>query len=285
MKVKGMMATSHAIVSLCLLCLFMLIPVSFFRDNFFSLVNEPLKFFFTLVTFLGFALLVDLDNNVSKAGSELGVLGNMVTVFMQSTSGIVYGLYHFRGDRPPRNQHRYLWHTPFIFGCMLALFYFGIPQVNETMFSAISKISSEGNIFEGISKQAVVILYLFMSFIATVVGSDLVLRFFRKFVRIPWWGKYILSVITLGYILFQPLASVRQMAIVCSFGYLFHILEDAVCDSGIPLLWPIPLGSQVWRRIKLIPITITTGGVSNKIVEIVATVLAPFLLYYVFSLR
>lgn len=285
MKVKGMMATSHAIVSLCLLCLFMLIPVSFFRDNFFSLVNEPLKFFFTLVVFLGFALLVDLDNNVSKAGSELGVLGNMVTVFMQSTSGIVYGLYHFRGDRPPRNQHRYLWHTPFIFGCMLALFYFGIPQVNETMFSAISKISSEGNIFEGISKQAVVILFLFMSFIATVVGSDLVLRFFRKFVRIPWWGKYILSVITLGYILFQPLVSVRQMAIVCSFGYLFHILEDAVCDSGIPLLWPIPLGSQVWRRIKLIPVTITTGGVSNKIVEIVATVLAPFLLYYVFSLR
>lgn len=282
-KIKGMMATSHAVVSLCLLCLVMLIPHPFFKDNFFSLVNDPVKFFFTVVIFIGFALLVDLDNNVSKAGSELGVLGNLITVFMQSSSGIIFSLYRFRGDFNPRNQHRYLWHTPFIFLCFLGLFYFGIPNSEMNLFTTIS--SMEGNIIETISKQSVIFLFLFMSFIATLVGSDLVLKFFRKFVRMPWWSKYILSLITLAYILFLDYTSIRQIAIVSSFGYLFHILEDAVCDSGIPLLWPIPLGTQVWRRIKLIPVTITTGGVSNKIVEIIAIVLLPFLLFYVFSLR
>lgn len=44
------------------------------------------------------------------------------------------------------------------------------------------------------------------------------------------------------------------VVMLLAIGYASHLLADAVTDSGIPILWPLPL------RLKP-PFTVTTGGV------------------------
>lgn len=284
MKIKGLMATSHVLVSLCLLLLVMMLPIDFFQMYFYGLLKNPIVMFFTVIIFIGMTLLVDLDNHVSKAGSELGIIGDIVTVFMQSTSGLVWGIFHFRGDRPPMTQHRYLWHTPFIFFVLFFTFYFGLPEGNSNILTTIVNETRNQPILEVVSRNGIILLFMFVSFSATLVGSTLVLTFLKKFIKIDKWYKYVLSIIVISYLLLVDLSTIKHIAIVSSFGYLFHIIGDAFCDSGIPLLFPIPLGSQVWKKIKLFPITITTGGNSNKIVDLIATVLLPILFIYILGI-
>lgn len=285
MKVKGLMATSHVLVSIVLLLLVMMIPLDFFQTYFTSLLDHPIKFFFTLIIFIGFTLIVDLDNHISKAGVELGILGNLVTLFMQSTSSVVWNVTKLRGDRPPLSQHRYLWHTPFIFGIFLTTFYFGITPSNTNIFTTLATDMKTKPILEVLSLNSVIVLFIFMAFCATLVGSTLVIVFLKKFIKIEKWYKYLLSIIVMIYLLFVDLTTIREVAVVSVFGYIFHILGDSICDGGIPLLFPIPIGSQMWKRIKLLPVTIKTGEKSNIIIDILATVLIPILFIYIINKR
>lgn len=279
-KLSGMMATSHVIVSLCLLCVVLMLPLPFFDNLYKSLISNPFSLIVNIVIFIGFSLLVDLDNGVSTAGSELGLIGNLTTVFMQSSSGVVFNVLRLKGDRTPISQHRYLWHTPFIVGVLYYVFTFGIPDTSDNLFTSFSNMLKNDNIIEVLSKQVSVFIFFYMAFLATVVGSALVIKFLKKFIKIQWWYKYVLSTLVLIYLVFTEYQLLKVTSTIACLGYLFHILEDAVCDSGIPLLFPIPIGNRFWRRIKLSPVTITTGGTSNKIVEVIAIVLLPFLVYY-----
>ena len=100
------MGKTHALLSVMLFSLCMLIPVDFFQ-NIYTAIKENILFTIVLfIVLIGGSLLPDLDNSQSCAGSTLGAVGGIYTVFMQSTSHIIWNLMHLRGDRPPINQHR-----------------------------------------------------------------------------------------------------------------------------------------------------------------------------------
>ena len=122
--IKGFMGKTHALLSIMLLCVCLLIPVNVFKETIWLLKDNILFFVVGIVVTVGGALLPDLDNVQSSAGSTLGFMGSMFTTFMQSTSNVIWNLVHTKHERRPPTPHRFFWHTLVAGMGILLLFYF-----------------------------------------------------------------------------------------------------------------------------------------------------------------
>lgn len=285
-KVRGWMLRTHVLLSLCALLGFMLIPLPLFQNIFGVLKENVLLFITALVITAGGALLPDLDNNKSSAGAKLGAIGSMLTTFMKSSSQIVWNIYHWKGDRRPQNQHRYLWHTPIIGIGMILLFYFLFPTRDTTIFDDIRDNISNGNIGQFIIHNTVLFIFILLVFAAVFVGSDIIVYRLSKFFQgLPNVIKLLFPFVVLFYIIgFLKYPDIRILAICLGTGYLLHCLEDVLVDSGICLFWPIPnfFKKKVWQKVHL-PLGLKTGGTVNKIIDIILLPLLVLLIVLVFK--
>ncbi len=237
------------------------------------------------ISLAGGALLVDLDNDESTAKYSSGLLGLMMTLFMKSTSSMVWNIYHFKGDRKPPTQHRYLWHAPIIGISMILLFYFGIPTGDYNIFTNMRN-SADGMISEFIKNNAILVLFILLIFLAILVGSSMIYRNLTKVVHLPPILKYILPIFSLIYVFTTTYTNLRIIGVCLGFGYLLHCLEDMFCDSSIPLIFPIPAiwKNKVWWKPHL-PFTVTTGSTINGIIDIISGILAFVLFFVVLAVR
>lgn len=269
-KRRAFMARTHALLSVVILLSCMLLPFDFFRKTIWVLRDDIVLFIVGLIVLIGSSLLVDLDNPVSKAGSVLGPFGSILTIFMQSISSIVWTVYHSKRDMVPMSQHRYLWHTPIIGISLIMLFYYNIPAGNYNIITNFSTAISENQFEYFIRTNTVLLLFLILVFMSALIGSSIIVQYLKRF-NVNSMFKYILPILVLLYVLTTTYSNLRILGALIGFGYLFHILEDFFTDSGVPLLWPIPSVwfKKVWARYHF-PITITTGGSVNSIIDILA---------------
>lgn len=282
-KLPAFMGKTHVLLSLVLFAICIMLPIYPFQITFGTLKHNILLFIVSMAVLAGGALLPDLDNAQSTAGAKLGPLGSMFTLFMKSTSSIVWNVYHMKGDWRPINQHRYLWHTPVIGLGLIALFYFGLPNGNYTIFTNIKNSIDTGQLGYFIRTNAILILFIILCFMAVLIGSSAIMNTVLKILPIPSLVKYILPVGCLVYIATAKYNDLRVLGVALGAGYLMHCIEDFFCDTGIPLIWPIPAfwKKQVWWRPK-IPLRVTTGGTVNTIIDLIALVAAIGLLIMVF---
>ena len=119
-------------------------------------------------------------------------------------------------------------------------------------------------------------------FMAILVGSNMVFgRIIMKF-KLPKILNYILPVLVIVYTFFIDFDHLRILGMCIGMGYLFHCLEDCFADSGVPILWPLPLGNQLWKRIRFI-ITCQTGGLVNTILDMVILTIDIVLIALIFA--
>lgn len=275
---KGFMGKTHALLSIMLMCICMLIPIDFFKNTFWLLKDNVLFFIVGILVLVGGALLPDLDNCQSTAGSTLGPLGSICTIFMQSISSIVWTILHGKGDMHPINQHRYLWHTAAVGIGFICLFWFCLPVGEETI---ISSIKAADDILMYIQENSVLIFLMIIIFMAVLCGSDMIISRIVKLFKLPKILSYILPTLVLVYIFTIDFDKLHILGLCVSFGYLFHILEDFFADSGCPLLWPIPIRRQFWYRCNFL-ITCQTGGLINTIIDIVVLAIDIGLIIFIF---
>jgi hypothetical protein len=276
--IKGFMGRTHCLLSIMLMCICMLLPVKFFKETLWLLKDNILFFIVGLVVLVGGALLPDLDNSQSSAGNTLGPLGSICTIFMQAISSIIWTIYHGRNDMTPINQHRYLWHT-FIVGIgFICLFWFLLPTGDTTILLAIKE---SGDILTFIQENTMLIFFIIIVFMAVLCGSDMLFGKILQFFKLPSIINYIFPTLIIVYIFTIDLNHLHILGICVGFGYLFHIIEDFFADSGIPLLWPIPIKNQVWHRCRFI-VTCTTGGIINTILDIVILAIDVVLIALIF---
>lgn len=262
--VSGWMGKTHALLSVLLLCICMLIPVNIFKETIWLLKDNILFFIVGIIVLVGGALLPDLDNCQSSAGSTLGFMGSICTIFMQSISSIVWTLLHTKHERKPMTPHRYFWHTAFVSIGFILLFWFGIPTGETTIFGGIKEET-----FEVFLQNNVILLFLIIIiFMAVLCGSDMIMYRIIKFFKLPKFLSYIFPVLVLIYVFIIDYTHLRILGICIGFGYLFHCLEDFFADSGVPLLWPIPIKGHMWYKCRFL-VTCQTGGLFNTILDIV----------------
>ncbi len=274
---KGFMGKTHALCSVMLLCICMLIPIDFFKETIWLLKDDVLFFIVGIIVLVGGALLPDLDNSQSSAGSTLGPLGSICTIFMQSISTICWTLFHGKGDRHPNTPHRYFWHTLFISIILLCTFIFGIPSNNETILDNINKNTLQGFL----QAQPIMLFFIVIIFMAVLVGSNMVIYRLIKMFSLPKALNLISPVGVIVYIFTIDYTHLRILGICIGMGYLFHCLEDFFADSGVPLLWPIPIRNQMWKRYRFI-ITCQTGGLINTIIDIIVLIIDISLITFIF---
>ena len=286
-KLNGFNGLNHALLSILFMLVFMIIPLEPFQLTFAQLKNNILLFIICLVVLAGGALFPDLDNDSSSAGYTLGPLGSIMTVFMKSTSSVVWNIYHFKGDQRPTTQHRYLWHAPLIWVGLLALFYFGLPSGNFTIFTNLSNSIQTGNFGYFVQTNATLVLFIILTFMAVLVGSNMVIYSITTIFDLPYLIKYILPSLVLIYIFTTNYTNLRIIGISFATGALLHCIEDAFCDTGLPsLIFPIPQfwRNKVWGRIKLLPITFQTQSkFTQKVVSVLSGVLIVAMLIVVFK--
>lgn len=280
--IKGFMGRTHALLSIMLLCICMLIPVDFLKQTIWLMKDNVLFFIVGIILVSGGALLPDLDNCQSFAGATLGPVGSMCTTFMQSTSSIFWNLLHGKGDKPPPTQHRYFWHTLIAGAGVSSMFIFGLKGSDQTL---VSSIKASKDITTWFQQNTALVFFIIFIFVAVLIGSDMVLGKLIKFFNLPKLLNYILPVAMVVYIFFIDMTKIRILGICVGLGFIFHCLEDCFADSGVPLLWPIPIKRQMWHRIRLIPITIQTGSLANTLLDISALVVDIILIVMIFTTK
>lgn len=277
--IKGFMGRTHALLSVMLLSILLLIPVEFLQQVF-GLLKENVFFFVVgLIVLIGGALLPDLDNAKSCAGSTLGFMGSICTIFMQSTATIVYQLLHMRSDsQSPYFPHRYLWHSLIAGLGILGLFYFGMPDSSYTIIQVIKTIGFT----EFFMNNTSMIFFIIALFMAVLAGSDMVFSKIIKFFKLPKLLSYIVPVAALVYMFFLDFTHLHILGILIGLGYVFHTIEDCFADSGCPLLFPLPIRHQMWHRVQLTPITIKTGSIANTLLDVAILIVDVILIALIF---
>lgn len=262
--VKGFMGKTHALLSVMLLCICLLIPINVFEETIWKLKDDTLFFVVGLTVLVGGALLPDLDNSQSSAGSTLGFMGSMCTIFMQAISNMAWTLLHTKRERKPPTPHRYFWHTLVASIGILCMFYFGMPTGENTIIGNIKEKTF--SIF--LQEEVVVLFFIVFAFMAVLCGSNIIVFRLIKLFKLPKIVNYTFPIAALVYIFTVDYNHLRILGICIGLGYLFHCLEDFFADTGVPLLWPIPLFKQCWHRCKFF-ITCTTGGLANTIIDMI----------------
>lgn len=276
-NVYGWMGKTHSLLSIMLLCICMLIPVNIFKETIWLLKDNILFFIVGVVVLVGGALLPDLDNCQSSAGSTLGFMGSICTVFMQSISTIVWTIAHTKRERKPMTPHRYFWHTLFASIGLLLLFWFGIPTGENTIFKGIKEETFP--VF--LQNHVILFVLIIIIFMAVLCGSDMIMYRLIKFFKLPKFLSYIFPVLILIYVFTIDYTHLRILGICIGLGYLFHCLEDFFADSGVPLLWPIPIKGYMWFRCRFI-VTCETGGLINTILDIIILAIDIILIALIF---
>ena len=255
----------------------MLIPLEFFEMTFWKLKDNWLLALTGIVVLCGGALFPDLDNDTSSAGATLGPLGSIFTTFMKSTSLIVWNLYHTKADKKPNTMHRYLWHAPIIWIGLGAMLYFGLNGGEYNIVTNIINSFKTDSFLYFLRTNAVLFLFIILMFMAVLVGSSMVLsktsKILGKVVSVPTIVRYIFPILILAYVFSTSYSNLRVLGICFATGAFLHCIEDSFADTGIPsLIFPIPQfwRKRIWGRIRLVPITVTTGSIVNTIIDFVA---------------
>ena len=80
--IKGFLGKTHALLSIMLLCICLLIPIDVFENTIWLLKNDILFFCIGLIVTVGGALLPDLDNIQCAVRSTLVFMVCMFTTFI-----------------------------------------------------------------------------------------------------------------------------------------------------------------------------------------------------------
>lgn len=278
-EMKGFSGVTHMLIATFLFQLIWILPI-------FSMYISQVKAKDTVTIILfwgiliGASLLPDLDNNVSTAKYQLGIIGRILSMFMVMVSSMVYSIFHTKNDKC-KSQHRMLWHTLFIYMAELVIIYFFHPTNDYTILEIVkSKMSIMNN-----SAALIAILffflsccsiYLFINFICYYGGKIISWKVFNviKIVLSLACFVFLGSRVSLGYLKFISYA-------VC-IGSMFHNIGDLFSLGSVPVFFPVPIKKQLWLKPKL-PFQLETGGVANRVLNFVLLIVVVTLFLCIFG--
>ncbi len=288
-EVEGFAGTTHVLIAILFLFLLVLFPTPFTQGYLKTITSDYLFFSVIFFTIAGASLLPDLDNNESTAKYHTGIFGELLTITMKITSSLAVSFTTMENDKKPKTQHRYLWHTIFISVCIMALLWFGIPSIGKSYLEIMKEQYSSGGWQEIVVynvDHSSLFLGVVFSLISLNMGFNVVT--WRLFKIVPWmiikkWGPHLIQ---LGYIfllLNMPLSRLEFVGLSVGIGYLFHNLGDLFSLGSIPLIWPIPaFWKKQWWWKPYMPFQLYTGGIANKILDVVLLFIDLLLFWKIF---
>lgn len=286
-KKSGFSGITHILIAITLTLVMIRFPFKLTQDFVSFITSNWILIISSFLIIIGASLLPDLDNDISTATVQLGIIGALIKTSMQTISYIVYAFTRLRNDdKAPQSMHRKLFHTPFVAFLLIALFYFGLEIESNSFLNIVRDISLNKNWSEILSYPVTSICILLI-FISTWLGINTIMYWPLKIVRISLLVKnkqilFILIAMAITYYsMTLPMTQLRYMGIAIGVGYLFHIIGDLFSEGSVPIIWPIPAlwAKKFWYAPNILgPFQIYTGGIVNKIINIGLLVLNSMLI-------
>lgn len=176
------------------------------------------------VVVAGYALAPDLDCEGSTATRLLGPLTRALSWLLEHVSKLAFRCTATRHDHRSAGTHRHLTHT--------------------VAFAVL--VGAAAHVSSGWSPWAAAGWIGLGTLAAAAAAGDWMLLVFAAALAVP--------ILTFHTPVLAVLVGLQPwIGIAVGLGCLIHCLGDAVTVSGVPLLWPIPVGRQNWRAIHLLP--------------------------------
>lgn len=256
----GFMGYTHAIsalaiVMMCLAFIPAFIPKVVGNDNIWVILM------FVLGT-IGASMVPDLDNTKSRAKSDMGFFGVILSGFFRVSSSTIQTVIRTSKDDAEPNPHRGFWHT--------------IPASLLLGFLAYLATRVKGEIDLPIFGEMTWGTLFAMLIVATLVNltlSTLFKEFMDKVRKSPGVGEIVAALISLSisFTLFLNIPkdeSFWWVGVAVAFGMIIHILGDLLTTSGVSLfafigvLWT----GKIWWITRLTKMK--AGGAAEKMLVI-----------------
>lgn len=211
---------------------------------------------FAVIT-AGYALVSDLDHPGAAASRLLGPVTEWVCRRLCSLSAWTFRHTKTRYDVPAEGTHRHLTHT-LVFALVLG----GLAQLTTVWGGARADL--------GWLAFGLLLAVDRLGAVAAVAYASVLLS----------WLPLVNTAITGHTSLWQGLSSAIThttpwLGLAVALGCLTHDLGDMLTWAGVPVLAPLPLGGQRWRRLHLLPqrLRFRTGKTAERFVVLPASAL------------
>lgn len=175
------------------------------------------------VVVAGYSIFPDLDCGGATASRLLGPVTKVMSWLVRKFSAVVYRITRTDHSSQSAGTHRHLTHTV-LFGVGLGALAWATSQASPWVVAAwlVFGVLSAGAALSGVAAlvaAAAAVVPLAASGSVATVLTDMQ----------PWTG------------------------IAVGVGCLVHLVGDGITVSGIPALWPIPVGGKTWHDLHLLP--------------------------------
>ena len=206
----------------------------------------------------GSVLIPDLDNTSSRAKSDLGPFGIVLSGLFRTTSTVLQTTIRTKRDDPDPNPHRGAWHT--LPACLLLGF----------IVWMLTRI--EGNItlpFLGNITWGAFFAFLILAVLIHLTLSTLMKEAMDKIKKSVAIGEIVaLTVSAIIAVLIMTNIPVETdfwwLGVAVAFGSAIHVLGDCFTTAGAPILFPLSavLRGKFWWTTRFLPIK-AGGPVEN----------------------
>lgn len=206
----------------------------------------------------GSVLIPDLDNTSSRAKSDLGPFGIVLSGLFRTTSTVLQTAIRTKRDDPDPNPHRGAWHT--LPACLLLGF----------IVWMLTRI--EGNItfpFLGNITWGAFFAFLILAVLVHLTLSTLMKEAMDKIKKSVAIGEIVaLTVSAIITVLIMTNIPVETdfwwLGVAVAFGSAIHVLGDCFTTAGAPILFPLSavLRGKFWWTTRFLPIK-AGGPVEN----------------------
>lgn len=274
----GFMGYTHALITLA----FVLIVIAFFENQLFGVIGTDNFWVIIMfvVTCIGATMIPDLDNTHSRAKSDLGIFGEIISVVFRVSSTFIQTTLKTSKDDPDPNPHRGFWHTipaAFIIGFLIFL---GSGMKNTINLPMIGEIKW-GALFALLI--SAVLIYLTL--------STLCKEYMDKLKKSASTGEFIafgLSIV-ITILLFVNIPTeidYRWLAISVILGMIMHDVSDAFTTSGNFIFFPITYFTKgrFWWATRFSHIKAGSDTEKNVIVPSLVIIIILVIIYLIFGI-
>lgn len=177
----------------------------------------------------GCALGPDWDHPEATAARTFGLFGKLMSEALNSFSALIYNGTKTNKDHSRSSGHRTLSHT-ILFSAIIAGALGGLVYLTPAGYS-----------------------------VAALLFIPLGFKALRFSMSASWAMALIFIAATTMFAPYMMLIAPCHLGLFVFAGFVAHLAGDCLTNSGAPLLFPVPLGGQRWRRFRT-PARFDTGG-------------------------
>lgn len=252
----GFMGYTHALSALAVI----LICVAFipeFIPNIVGNDNVWVVIMFVLGG-IGASMIPDLDNTTSRAKSDLGFFGVILSGVFRVSSSAIQTLIRTKRDDPDPNPHRGFWHTipaALLLGGLTFLATLGEGEIDVPLFGTMA--------------WGTLIAMLIVAVLINLTLSTLLKEFMDKLRKSEIIGELVAALVSLSFsaVLFYNIPKDENfwwLGVAVAMGMTIHTLGDCFTTAGAPILFPLSalIKGKFWWTTRFTKIK--AGGPAEK---------------------